>query len=252
VDCARKTFAGEGLGGLYKGAASPLLGAAIHNAGVFFSYGQSKRFTGASEKGAPLSTFWFAGALASIPITVLETPVDLFKIKLQAQVGKGEYAGVIDAGRKIIGKYGWRGAYQGFNPTMARNIPCFATYFCFSEAGYRWVNPPDGPTPSTARAFLGGLVGGACAGFGFWGIFYPLETIKSRMQSDAIEVEKRKYSSMLDCARKTHAEGGIQAFYKGYVPAIVRGIPVNAVGPPLPLPPTAFGDLIFYLFDEKS
>jgi len=36
MDCARKTFAGEGLGGLYKGAASPLLGAAIHNAGVFF------------------------------------------------------------------------------------------------------------------------------------------------------------------------------------------------------------------------
>jgi len=230
ADCARKTFAGEGLGGLYKGAASPLLGAAIHNAGVFFSYGQAKRLTGADVKGAALSKYWLAGAIASVPITVLETPVDLFKIKLQTQVGSGgEYSGVIDAGKKIIGKYGWKGAYQGFAPTMARNIPCFATYFCFSEFGYRLVNPVDSPTaPTVTKAFLGGLVGGAIAGFGFWGIFYPLEVIKTRMQSDHIDVAKRKYSSMMDCASKTYAEGGVAAFYKGYTPAIVRAIPVNA------------------------
>jgi len=213
---------------LYKGAASPLLGAAIHNAGVFFSYGQAKRLTGADVPGADLRLFWLAGAISAVPITALETPVDLFKIKLQSQVGKGEYAGVLDAGRKILSKYGWRGAYQGFAPTMARNIPCFATYFCFSEAGYRWINPPGGLTPTTSKAFLGGLVGGAFAGFGFWALFYPLEVIKSRMQSDAIDPALRKYHSMADCARKTYAEGGVKAFFKGYVPAIVRGVPVNA------------------------
>lgn len=233
LDCARKTFAGEGLGGLYKGAASPLLGAALHNAGVFFSYGQAKHLTGASERGAPLARYWTAGALAAVPITLLETPVDLFKVKLQAQVGKGEYNGVIDAAKKIIGKHGWRGAYQGFNPTMARNIPCFGTYFCFSEFGYRQINPPftpDGrpsPPPTVGKALLGGLVGGMIAGFGFWGIFYPLETIKSRMQSDHSDPAKRRYRSMADCFAQTSKEGGVKAFYKGYVPAIVRAIPVN-------------------------
>lgn len=43
ADCFRKTWAREGLGGLYAGAASPLLGAMAHNAGVFFSYGMAKR-----------------------------------------------------------------------------------------------------------------------------------------------------------------------------------------------------------------
>jgi hypothetical protein len=28
--------------------------------------------------------------------------------------------------------------------------------------------------------------------------------------------------------RKTHAEGGAAAFYKGYVPSMVRAVPVNA------------------------
>lgn len=43
LDCFRKTWAREGLGGLYAGAMSPLLGAMAHNAGVFFSYGLAKK-----------------------------------------------------------------------------------------------------------------------------------------------------------------------------------------------------------------
>lgn len=156
--------------------------------------------------------------------------MDLFKIKLQSQVGtSGQYSGVFDAGRQIIGKYGWRGAFQGFSATMARNIPCFSTYFCFSEFGYRLVNPATAETaPTVSKAFLGGLVGGALAGFGFWGIFYPLEVIKTRMQFDHVDVAKRKYKGMMDCAKKTYAEGGVKAFFKGYTPAIVRALPVNA------------------------
>jgi hypothetical protein len=47
-------------------------------------------------------------------------------------------------------------------------------------------------------------VGGGCAGFGFWGLVYPLETIKTRMQSDKIAVKDRAYKNMLDCAKKTY------------------------------------------------
>lgn len=90
ADCAKKTFAKEGVKGLYKGAASPLVGAMAHNAGVFFSYGQAKALTGANEVGADLYKYFLAGAISAIPITLVETPVDLLKIKLQAQVGEGK------------------------------------------------------------------------------------------------------------------------------------------------------------------
>lgn len=43
MDCFRKTMAREGASGLYAGAAAPLWGAMAHNAGVFFSYGMSKK-----------------------------------------------------------------------------------------------------------------------------------------------------------------------------------------------------------------
>jgi len=227
LDCARKTFAHEGIRGLYKGAASPLLGAMAHNAGVFFSYGQAKKLTGADRTGAPLVKYFYSGAMAALAISCVETPVDLLKIKLQAQIGEGEYSGVFDAARKLSRTYGVAGVYQGLGATLLRNVPCFGLYFLGSEFGFRLVNEPG--KPSTPRSvFLGGLLGGACAGFAFWGILYPLETIKTRMQGDHIVREKRMYSGILDCVRKTYAEGGIAAFFKGYIPSLTRAVPVNA------------------------
>lgn len=47
-------------------------------------------------------------------------------------MGKGEYDGVFDCGRKIFKAYGIKGAYQGFSAVLLRNFPCFGAYFfCF-------------------------------------------------------------------------------------------------------------------------
>ena len=39
-----RTLAEEGVGGFYKGVASPLVGMSTFNASLFLSYGQSKKF----------------------------------------------------------------------------------------------------------------------------------------------------------------------------------------------------------------
>ena len=76
-------------------------------------------------------------------------------------------------------------------------------------------------------------------------MLYPLETVKTRMQSDHIQVSKRMYSSLADCFRKTYvstvevsrmrilvtlnqAENGIPTFFKGYMPSLARALPVNS------------------------
>ncbi|CAM9114948.1 unnamed protein product [Chrysoparadoxa australica] len=221
-DCFRKTMEREGVMGLYAGAASPLMGAMAHNAGVFFSYGKAKEIVGG---GKPLEIYQYyqAGALAAIPITVVESPVDFFKIQLQAQVGEGKYNGVVDCGKQIISQRGWIGAYQGFAPTIIRNMPCFGGYFCAFEATKKAFTK-EGETPSLPVCFLAG----GSAGFAFWGLLYPLETIKTRMQGDNPDPAKRLYKSMADCWAKTYAEGGVKSFFKGYVPSLARAVPVNA------------------------
>ncbi|CAM9474788.1 unnamed protein product, partial [Hapterophycus canaliculatus] len=220
MDCFRKTMAREGFKGLYKGVEAPLLGAMAHNAGVFFSYGMAKKIVGGG-KDLTIPQYYAAGSLASIPISIVEAPVDLFKIKLQAEVGTGEYAGVLDCGKKIIGTYGIKGAYQGFSAVLLRNFPCFGAYFfCFEGTKQYFTKPGELPTLPVCFA------GGAAAGAGFWGVWYPLETIKTRMQGDHVDPSKRLYSGVLDCAKKTMAEG-VGAFYKGFTPSIARAMPVN-------------------------
>jgi hypothetical protein len=57
VDCLRKTLKNEGVGGLYKGVASPLAGQAVFNAWQFMLYGQVRRSGAGRPRGraAPLS-----------------------------------------------------------------------------------------------------------------------------------------------------------------------------------------------------
>eukprot|EP00514_Thraustochytrium_sp_LLF1b_P008990 CAMPEP_0184551396 /NCGR_PEP_ID=MMETSP0199_2-20130426/24892_1 /TAXON_ID=1112570 /ORGANISM="Thraustochytrium sp., Strain LLF1b" /LENGTH=287 /DNA_ID=CAMNT_0026946553 /DNA_START=59 /DNA_END=922 /DNA_ORIENTATION=- len=227
MDCFKQTLASDGFKGLYRGAASPLIGAMLHNAALFFSFGKAKHLFGADEPNAPLHSFFLSGALAGGFVVSIEAPMDFLKITVQTD-STGQYKGVMDAARKVYNVRGIAGIYQGGFATAVRNIPCFGFYFLGSEIGSRAVNPPGEPT-TPASMFLGGLAGGALAGFLFWGILYPLETVKSRLQGDHIIKEQRVYKSYMDCVRQTWNEGGVKTFYKGYTPAITRAVPVNAV-----------------------
>ena len=72
------------------------------------------------------------------------------------------------------------------------------------------------------------LIAGSVGGIMFWGLFYPLDVIKSCIQSDSPLKEKRKYNGILDVIRKLYSEGGPPNFYKGFTPCMLRSIPANA------------------------
>eukprot|EP00164_Ancoracysta_twista_P006506 GFYU01009063.1.p1 GENE.GFYU01009063.1~~GFYU01009063.1.p1 ORF type:complete len:298 (-),score=82.20 GFYU01009063.1:201-1094(-) len=229
IDCFKKTSAQEGWRGLYKGAAAPLAGAMFHNANLFFSYGQSKNIVMQMSKTDKMESrhFFAAGMMTGGFVSLIEAPIDLFKCKLQAQTaavegGKPQYTGVYDCAKQTASRYGIRGVYQGLGATWLRNIPAFGCYFCAGDTVKQVMTPP-GEKPSTQVMFLSG----AAAGFAFWGLNYPLELIKTRMQTDHSEMSQRKYKSIIDCATKTLRNDGVQAFFRGYTPCLIRAIAVN-------------------------
>lgn len=89
IHCFRKVMAEEGFTGLYRGALSPIAGAMAHNANVFFSYSLAKKVVGSihhrDHTDLTIAQLFAAGSMAGAVISVVETPVDLFKIKLQRQ-----------------------------------------------------------------------------------------------------------------------------------------------------------------------
>jgi len=77
------------------------------------------------------------------------------------------------------------------------------------------------------------LLAGGTAGAAAWVCSYPLDVIKTRLQTDPLPGETPRYKGLIDCAMKSHKEAGgglkgFMVFTKGLTTAVVRSFPVNA------------------------
>jgi len=240
IDCARKTVQWEGLGGLYKGVASPLVGQMFFRASLFSAFGFAKRGI-AESKGVEvtkleMSDFYKAGAITGFVAAFTESPIDFFKSQIQVQIirarsnpeYKPAFTSVSGAVRAAIQTNGLlRGPYQGFSATVIRNVPANCVYLGTFEAlkshwaGVYQCEVRDLP----AHVLLGS------AGFGgilFWLTTYPIDVIKSSMMCDTLDRSKRTYRSFLQTAQALYAAGGIRRFYVGFTPCLIRAAPANA------------------------
>ena len=87
---------------------------------------------------------------------------------------------------------------------------------------------PEGGTV-TDLSILRLLVAGGSGGLCYWVAIYPIDVIKSSMQSDDMVRENRKYRNIVDCAKKLYVEeGGLRRFFRGVTPCLMRSIPANA------------------------
>jgi solute carrier family 25 (mitochondrial carnitine/acylcarnitine transporter), member 20/29 len=71
------------------------------------------------------------------------------------------------------------------------------------------------------------MVCGAVGGYGMWIPVYPIDAIKSKIQTDGFGAAA-KYRGIADCVAQTYAAGGIAGFYRGFLPCLLRAAPVNA------------------------
>lgn len=233
LDCATKTVKAEGFGGLYRGVTSPLVGQAFFNAVQFMAYGQVQKWILGREvrQGERLTIpqYFAAGAGVGAFVAFVESPMDLFKSKLQVQVFREKplYNTVSGAVGHIWKQAGLRGIYQGVIPTLVRDIPSVSLYFGAYELVREGLTKPGESVNNLAPSKL--LLAGGVGGIMYWGLNYPFDVIKSAMQADATLPYERKYQSMSDCARQLYAEGGMKRFYRGYTPCMLRSVPANAV-----------------------
>jgi len=236
VDCIKQTVAKEGVRGLYKGMISPLMGITFVNAVQFSQYMQGIYFFQnmlglKKDERLPIAYVALAGSIAGIPQSMVEGPQDLLKAKMQVQKADNKlYSSTFDCGKKIVSQYGVRGVYQGLGATILRNIPANAGYFGVYEYSKRWFADHGSSEKRQVKdlkpheiLLSGGLGGCAC-----WIFSYPMDVVKSLMQTDHVDKSKRQYSGIIDCAKKIYqTQGGAKAFWRGFTPCIVRAFPAN-------------------------
>jgi len=196
---------------------------------LFAGHGKSKEWVSqvthkpTSEFAVP--EFLASGGMAGCIFAFAETPVDLVKCQLQMR-GK-EFSGFRDCIVKIYRSHGTRGLFQGFAATQIRDIPGFAFYFGTYDGVKKYFGKGQTATQMETYKLL---IAGALAGLAIWGGIYPLDVIKSSLQSDHTDKSQRQYKNWMDCAKKIYAKNGTRGFFKGLAPCLLRSAPANAVG----------------------
>ena len=179
--------------------------------------------------GLSYSQYYLAGAFAGVTNSAISGPIEHVRIRLQTQPHGAQrlYNGPLDCIRKLSVHEGvLRGLYRGEVVTIFREAQAYGVWFLTFEYLMNWdakrnhIKRED--ISSLRIATYGGLAGEA-----LWLGSYPLDVIKSKMQSDGFG-DKQKFKSMRDCFKKTFANEGFGGFWKGIGPTMLRAMPVSA------------------------
>ncbi len=81
-----------------------------------------------TTRSLPLELILLSGIITGIPSSFVITPVDHTRIKMQG-LNPHKYKGSVHAGIKIYKKHGLNGLYQGFYPTILREVIALGVYF---------------------------------------------------------------------------------------------------------------------------
>lgn len=244
-DAASSILKQEGASAFYKGTLTPLIGIGACVSVQFAAFNYARRAFEAQNASnsrnplkqtsltepAPLSygQYYLAGAFAGIANTVLSSPIEHIRIRLQTQPhGAGRlYSGPLDCISKLSRSPSIpMGLYRGTSVTLLREAQAYGFWFLAfnylmdSDAARNKIKRKEIPTWKIAG--YGGLAGEV-----LWISSYPLDVVKSKMQTDGFGVSRR-YATMRDCFAQTYRAEGLGGFWRGVGPTLLRALPVSA------------------------
>ncbi|CAM9529740.1 unnamed protein product [Discosporangium mesarthrocarpum] len=209
--------------------APPLFSNSLANAIAFTSYAASVRqiLREGDSDGVILAKQVSSGCVAGAIQTVVLSPAELVKCKLQVQVTGGgssgvRYRGPLDCVHKVFAAQGVRGLYQGLSATIAREVPANGIYFGFYEAGKSVCINRLGLSPTNSAALAGGLSGALS-----WAITFPVDYAKSVIQT-LPENASREQKQVWSCLKNTYNNHGARYMFRGVDLALLRAALVNA------------------------
>ncbi|KAJ1959226.1 mitochondrial ornithine carrier protein [Dipsacomyces acuminosporus] len=257
-DCLKQTWHNEGFRGFYRGLTSPLVGAMAENAIAFYSYNKIQSIirsvSGIKDPSAPLALphLFLSGALSGTICAFVISPVELVKCKLQvenvqgyggsgaktaaASAGSVKFTGPLSVVAHLLKTQGIQGLYKGILPTVARETIGVGCWFGAYEVVCRQLlrsRQKAGSKPLT-KEDLGPasiILAGGCAGVAYNFISYPIDVVKSFIQTADVRSAASgtaERPGIASTVRTVYARGGIPAFYRGLGITLVRAFPANA------------------------
>lgn len=246
LDCFRQSIKSDGFLGLYRGISAPLVGAAAENSCLFFFERMGRETllkTGfySRDEPMPLSALWLTGAISGACTSFVLTPIELVKCKIQVpetEAGVSRAALRPSAVIKDIFRHGGLlGFWHGQMGTLIREAGGSAAWFGSKETTTKFFRDRsvkkaklqteidainEIPLPLWQQA-----VAGASAGVSYNFLFFPADTVKSRMQTSPLggTIVQR---SFVGETISLWNQAGLKGFYRGCGITCARSAPSSA------------------------
>ena len=173
--------------------------------------------------------------------SIITTPTDLIKIHQQSQVvasSSDRPLSAVEVALGIIKERGWRGLYRGISSTALRDIG-YGAYFAAYEGTLLFFTPPK-PAPHdhsnlmsevdtsiAAHSWSILLLAGGVAGVVGWFATFPLDVVKTRVQSSSGSDPANPYRTTWSTIINSYRTEGFAVFFRGLAPTLIRFVSLS-------------------------
>ncbi|KAI0878943.1 amino acid transporter arg-13 [Hypoxylon argillaceum] len=246
LDCFRQSIKAHGALGFYRGISAPLFGAAAETSSLFLFERLGREAVYASgycsrDRVLPLPALWFTGAFAGAFTSVVLTPIELVKCKVQVPASVDgtvpKVPTVMSVIRDVYKYEGVRGFWHGQMGTFLRESGGCAAWFGSKETATKMfylLNERSATSQLEKDALATEVlplwqqaVAGASAGMSYNFLFFPADTVKSRMQTSPVGGTKQN-RTFLQEGRALWNQYGLRGFYRGCGITVLRSAPSSA------------------------
>ncbi|KAK4194470.1 putative mitochondrial ornithine transporter [Triangularia verruculosa] len=195
--------------------------------------GQQEQQQQQQQKGSNLATTFLAGCASGIATFVISCPTEIVKVRSQTSSLSS-----LSITKQILSQHGIRGLYQAGGVTVLRDAIGYGFYFLAYEYSSRFYNKYFHGTgkgrgeTTTGRA----LVCGGVAGVATWVSIFPLDVLKTRLQTLGTgtgtgtgEGGGREKKGAWELGREMYRREGGRVFFRGLGVCSLRAFVVNAV-----------------------
>ena len=164
-------------------------------------------------------------------------PIDTLKFRLQCETVEGGLHGnalIANTFRKMWRDGGIRCFYRGLPMGLVGMFPYSAIDLWTFEflkrkitdrnARVRGIHEEDAAPGSVATAAIGGFSGALGAS-----IVYPLNLLRTRLQTQGTTQHPRTYTGIMDVTRQTIRGEGFRGLFKGLTPNLLKVVPAVSI-----------------------
>jgi len=241
-DAIRDIFRSGGFAGFFAGNGLNVAKIMPETAIKFGSYEAAKRAFanfeghGDSRKISSVSKFT-AGGVAGMVAQFCVYPLDTLKFRLQCETVEGGLKGsalVRQTAIKMYADGGLRACYRGVTMGLIGMFPysaidmgmfellkkSYRTYY----ARYHNIHEDDANPGNVVT----GMIGASSGAFGA-SVVYPLNVVRTRLQTQGTAMHPPTYTGIWDVTQKTIQREGYRGLYKGLTPNLLKVAPALSI-----------------------